>query len=82
MTFNHLKIERKKWGKDEGKLVAEISLSSDKATTTLILPDQVGEQILRMAKSAIIDSVEKTANDFIFEITTSIPETLNLQNTP
>lgn len=82
MTFNHLKIERQKWGKNEGKLVAELSLSSDKATTTLILPDDVGEQILRLAKSAIIDAVEKTANDFIFEITTSIPETLKLGDTP
>lgn len=29
-------------------------------------------------ETAIIDAVEKTANDFIFEITTSFPETLKL----
>jgi hypothetical protein len=42
----------------------------------MILPDDVAEKILVLAKSAIIDGVEKAANDFIFEITTSIPETL------
>ena len=82
MTFNSLKIERKTWGKDQGKLVAELSLSGNKATTTLTLPDDVGEKILRLAKSAIIDAVETTANDFIFEITTSIPESLNLDMKP
>lgn len=78
MKFKSLKIEAAQWGPNQGKLVAEISISGDKSTTTMILPDEVGEQILRLAKAAIIDGVEKAANDFIFEITTAIPETLRI----
>jgi hypothetical protein len=76
MKFKSLKIETARWGENNGKLVAEISISGDKSSTTLILPDDVAEKILVLAKSAIIDGVEEAANDFIFEITTSIPETL------
>ena len=80
MKFESLKIEVEKWGKNAGKLKAEICLTGDKAKTTLELPDDVGEKVLQLAKNAIIDAVEKTANDFIFEITTLIPETMNLTN--
>jgi stalled ribosome rescue protein Dom34 len=76
LKFQSLKIERARWGANEGKLVAEIEINGDKSKTTMILPDDVAEKILILAKSAIIDGVEKAANDFIFEITTSIPETL------
>lgn len=78
MKFRSLKIEAPQWGENKGKLVAEIEISGDKSKTTMILPDDVGEKILRLAKEAIIDGVEKAANDFIFEITTSIPETLRI----
>lgn len=80
MVFKSLKIERPLFGNNKDKLVAELSLSGSNTTTTLILPNEVGDQILQLAKSAIVDAVEKTANDFIFEITTSIPETLKLEN--
>jgi len=76
MKFKSLKIESPTWGENKGKLVAEISINGDKSTTTMVLPDEVAEKILRMAKDALIDGVEKAANDFIFEITTSIPDTL------
>jgi hypothetical protein len=78
MKFKSLKIESAQWGENKGKLVAEISINGDKSTTTLILPDEVAEKILVMAKGAIIDAVEKAANDFIFEITTAIPATLRI----
>lgn len=80
MTFRFLKIERPTWGNNKDKLVAELSLSNSKTTTTLILPDDIGEQILQLAKTTIIDAVEKTANDFIFELTTAIPDTIKLEN--
>lgn len=80
-NFKSLSIERKTWGEDEGKLVANLSLHSSKNTVSLKLPDKVAEQILILAKSAIIDAVEESANEFIFELTTSIPETLKLSNT-
>jgi len=80
IRFNSLKIERPQWGSNKDQLVAEISISGDKSTTTLKLPDSVGEQILALAKQAIIDAVEQTANDFIFELTTAIPETMKLGN--
>ena len=78
MKFRSLKIEAPQWGENQGKLVAEISIKGDKSTTTMILPDDVAEKILRLAKEAIIDGVEKATNDFIFEITTAIPETLRI----
>lgn len=78
MKFKSLKIEAPLWGENKGKLVAEISISGDKSSTTMILPDAVAEDILRLAKNAIIDGVEKAANDFIFEITTSIPDTMRI----
>jgi stalled ribosome rescue protein Dom34 len=74
--FESLKIERKKWGPDDGKLVAEICIRGNKTTTTMILPDEVAERLLKVAKEAVIDGVEQAANDFIFELTTAIPETL------
>jgi hypothetical protein len=76
MKFKSLKIEVAQWGENKGKLVAEISINGDTSTTTMIMPDDVAEKILVMAKGAIIDGVEKAANDFIFEITSAIPETL------
>ena len=82
MKFESLKIEVEGWGNDKGKLKAELCIKGEKARTTLKLPDDVGEKILILAKQAIIDAVEQTANDFIFEITTMIPETLNLTHKP
>ena len=82
MKFESLKIETEGWGNDKGKLKAELCIKGEKARTTLKLPDDVGEKILILAKQAIIDAVEQTANDFIFEITTMIPETLNLTHKP
>jgi hypothetical protein len=78
ITFKSLKIERATWGPNKGKLIAEISLGGGQTTTNLILPDNVGEQVLQLARNAIIDGVEKTANDFIYELTTAIPDTLLL----
>ena len=54
--------------------VAEISIRGDKSTTTMILPDEIAQKILQLSKQALIDGVEKAANDFIFEITTAIPD--------
>jgi len=79
-NFKSLSIERKTWGDVAGKLVAELSLQSSKASVTLKLPDSIAEQVLILAKSAIIDSVEESANDFILELSASIPETLKLTN--
>ena len=78
MKFRSLKIETVQYGANKGKLVAEISITGDKSTTTMELPDEVADRILKLAKEAIIDGVEKAANDFIFEITTAIPDTLLL----
>lgn len=76
MKFRSLKIEAVQYGENKGKLTAEICIHGDKSSTTMILPDDVGDKILQLAKNAIIDGVEKAANAFIFEITTTIPETL------
>ena len=81
MTFRSLKIEAEQYGKDKGKLKAEICIAADGCRTYLDLPDDVGEKILQLAKEAIIDAVEKTSNDFIFELTTAIPERMTLANT-
>ncbi len=80
MTFESLKIEAEKWGENKGKLTAEITIKGKNAKTCLILPDSVGDEILQLAKSAIIDAVEQSANDFIFEITTAIPKSMTLTN--
>ena len=80
MTFESLKIEVEKWGDKKGQLTAELCIRGDKARTTLTLPDNVGDEILQLAKSAIIDAVEQSANDFIFEITTAIPKSMTLTN--
>lgn len=45
---------------------------------TMVLPDEVAEKLLHVSKKAIIDGVESAANDFIFELTTEIPDTLLL----
>ena len=81
MIFKSLKIEQPLYGADKNKLVAEIVIGTDKVTTKLVLPDEVGLKILQLSKEALIDAVEKTANEFIFDLTTSIPESLNLENT-
>ena len=82
MKFESLKIEAVRYGDNKGKLFAEICIHGDKSRTTMELPPLVADKILQLAKSAIIDGVEKAANDFIFEITTSIPDTLLLENKP
>lgn len=82
MKFRSLKIERPRYGAKEGKLVAEIQIEGKDASITLDLPEDVANRILKLAKDAIIDGVEKTANDFIFELTTAIPETICIGNKP
>lgn len=77
--LDELKIERVKYGKDEGKLLATISFRGAKVKTTMELPQETADNILKLAKNAIIDAVEQSANDFIFELTTGIPEQLNLE---
>jgi hypothetical protein len=78
-TFKSLKIEAPIWGEHKGKLVATICVSGKNSETTMILPDSVGEKILHLVKEAIIDGVEQAANDFIFELTTLIPDQLLLK---
>lgn len=80
MKFESLTIEVERWGENKGKLSAVLCIRADKVKTTLTLPDDVGEKVLQLSKEAIIDAVEQTSNDFIFELTTSIPTTLNLTN--
>lgn len=79
IKFRSLKIETVQYGPDKGKLTAEITLTGNKSTTTMFLPDDVATRILALAKEAIIDGVEKAANDFIFEITATIPDSLLLK---
>ena len=78
MKFESLKIETVKYGENKGKIIAEICIQGEKSRTTMELPPEVGDSILKLAKYAIIDGVEKAANDFIFEITTAIPDTILL----
>lgn len=73
--FKSLKIERQRWGKNAGKLEGSLDIGGENGSLSLILPDELAERILQLAKAAIIDGVEQTANDFIFEITTAIPDT-------
>ena len=73
--FKSLKIEKERWGKDAGKLTGVLDIGGEKGSLSLNLPETLCDQILQLAKNAIIDGVEQTANDFIFEITTAIPET-------
>jgi hypothetical protein len=80
MTFQKLEIEAIQYGENKGKLIAEISIRGDKSRTTMELPPLVADKILQLATNAIIDGVEKAANDFIFEITTYIPDSINLEN--
>lgn len=80
IELRSLKIEKQRWGNNAGKLTAEICIEGKDANVTLILPNSFADQVLKQAKQAIIDSVEKTANDFIFELTTVIPDTLAIDN--
>ena len=78
MTFKSLKIERVSWGENKGKLISVLEIEGAKAETTMELPEEVAEKILQISKQALVDGVEKAANDFIFEITTHIPDTLKI----
>lgn len=80
--FQSLKIERQRWGKNEGKLEGTLDIRGKTGSVSLILPNDVADKILQLAKAAIIDGVEQSANEFIFEITTAIPDTLHLGNLP
>lgn len=80
--FNSLKIERQRWGNNAGKLEGTLDIGGAKGSLSLKLSDSLANQILQLAKSAIIDSVEETANEFIFELTTAIPEVAKLPDAP
>lgn len=77
--FKSLKIDYPAWGEHKGKLVATICVSGKNSETTMILPDAIGEKILQLSKEAILEGVEQAANDFIFELTTLIPDQLLLK---
>ena len=76
--FNRLVIERVRYGPDKDSLMGTLDIAGEKGAVTLKLPDSLADQILQLAREAIIDGVEQTTNDFIFEITTAIPSTLSL----
>ena len=84
IQFRSLSVERKTWGKDEGQITGTIKVSSQSGDLTLNLNPSLAEQLLQVARNAMIDAVEDTANRFILEITTAIPEipllAMNAQN--
>ena len=80
MILEKLQIEREGYGTNKGKLNATICIQNDKNRITMELPPDVGTKILQLAKQALIDAVEKSANDFIFDLTTAIPDTLSLES--
>lgn len=80
VKFKELKIERVQWGPDEGKLKGKLNISTKHGELSLNLKDELADKILQLARGAMIDAVEHTANEFIFEITIAIPETPLLGN--
>lgn len=79
IVFQSLEIERVSWGDDKGKLKGKLRISSQAGDVTLKLNDSMADKLLQVAREAIIDSVEQTANDFIFQLTTAIPHTMKLE---
>jgi len=80
--FQSLKIERVRYGENKGTLEGVLDIDGTNGRVCLKLTNELADQILQLAKNAIIDGVEQTANDFIFELTTAIPETPLLSNKP
>jgi hypothetical protein len=71
LKLKSLHLDRPGYGPNSDKLRATIQIDGKTGSTTLILPDSVADSIIELAKDAIIDAVESSANDFIFELTTA-----------
>ena len=72
VNFESLEIERERFGKEKGQLKGKLRISSKSGDVMLRLNDSLVGAVMRLSKDALIDSVEETANEFIFELTTAL----------
>jgi carbon monoxide dehydrogenase subunit G len=74
MNFESLNIEAVAYGPDKGKLKTQLCITGKGSRIWMDLPIDVGNKIIQLAKNALIDGVEESANNLIFELTTDIPD--------
>ncbi len=79
MNFESLKIERVTYGPDKDKLKTQLCVAGKESRIYMDLPIDVGNKIIQLAKNALIDGVEESANNLIFELTTDIPDSVDLK---
>jgi len=64
MQFEELRIRRMGFGPHSGKIVAELSLEAEEATTTLIITEPDSLEILAAAAEVVARAGAKQASDF------------------
>ncbi len=67
MKFRKLTIERKLYGKDEGKLTAEIDVEGESVRSVIQLSDPIARDAMRMLAPAIVNAASAHAHDFVDE---------------
>lgn len=79
LKFNSLLIERERFGANKGEVTGRLRIEGRNGDICLNLPPSITKKLLEVSKAALIDVVEETANEFIYEITTSIPDCKSLE---
>lgn len=66
--FKSLQIERVRWGDDSGKLRGTLSIGGKTGDLSLKLTDELADEILQLARTAIIDGIESSSRKYGIEI--------------
>jgi hypothetical protein len=62
MKLEEMKIERKKWGVDAGKVVGEIKFAGAHGNITLQLTEEHCQSILQVCAGALVESARQSAD--------------------
>lgn len=73
MTLNNVKIERERWGKNEGKYKGVISFYSDHANVEFNLTDDHIKRIFELALGRLTEVSQEISDELMADVIESMP---------
>jgi len=68
MQLKELKIERKTWGKDEGKHVGKASFDNELGLVAIKLTPELCNEIFRLCADGIVSTAKEAAKELTFSV--------------
>ena len=74
IILSNVKIERARWGKDEGKYTGVISFTSENADISFQLNDDHVQKIFAIAMNRLTEVAHEVSEELMFDIIESMPK--------